>query len=233
MIEVWPALDIFSGQAVRLRQGLYDQMTIYHQDPLHLLDELPCPLPRVHLIDLQGARSGQFSEWSLLKTLSGRGLHIEVGGGFRTLEAIALGLDHGAQRIILGSQAITNEQFAVQAIRRFGPDHLVLSLDIAGEHTRIHGWQEDGPKPDLLWQQRFALGYRLLNVTDISRDGTLQGVDDAFWREWAKVPGNVGAGGGILSLADLIQLEDLGISRAVVGKAWLSGSINLKDVLGC
>ncbi|PSR35362.1 MAG: 1-(5-phosphoribosyl)-5-((5-phosphoribosylamino)methylideneamino)imidazole-4-carboxamide isomerase [Sulfobacillus benefaciens] len=233
MIEVWPALDLFSGQVVRLRQGLYDQMTVYHEDPIAMVAELPQKLPRIHLVDLKGAQSGIFSEWTVLQELCRQGSQIEVGGGFRSLDTIAEALDRGADRIILGSQAISDPEFAKMALDRFGPTRLVLSVDIMQGRTRIHGWQDDGPLPDSLWENRYAMGYRLLNVTDISRDGTLHGLDPAFWRHWANVLGDVGAGGGIQSLADIEQLARFGIPRVVIGKAWLSGAIKLQDVLPC
>lgn len=233
MIEVWPALDLFAGKVVRLRQGLYHQMTVYHNDPIAMLTELPWKLPRIHLVDLKGAQLGAFSEWAILQELCRPGSKIEVGGGFRNLDTIAEALDRGADRIILGSQAISDPTFAAMALDRFGPNRLVLSLDIMQGRTRIHGWQDEGPVPESLWANRYAMGYRLLNVTDISRDGTLHGLDPEFWRHWANVSGEVGAGGGVQSVDDIEQLATFGIPRVVIGKAWLSGAIKLQDVLPC
>jgi phosphoribosylformimino-5-aminoimidazole carboxamide ribotide isomerase len=233
MIEVWPALDLFSGQVVRLRQGLYNQMTVYHEDPIAMVAGLPQKLPRIHLVDLKGAQSGMFSEWTVLQELCRQGNQIEVGGGFRSIDTIAEALDRGAARIVIGSQAISDPEFATRALDRFGPTRLVLSLDIMQGRTRIHGWQDEGPLPDSLWENRYAMGYRLLNVTDISRDGTLHGLNPEFWRRWANVSGEVGAGGGVQSLDDIEQLAAFGIPRVVIGKAWLSGAIKLQDVLPC
>jgi len=233
-LEVWPALDILAGQVVRLTQGDYDRETRYADDPVALLEtRLHCMPPRIHLIDLDGARQGEFTAWSVLQRLAVMGVRVEAGGGFRTMGAIDRALAHGAERVILGTRLLSDAHFAQAALRHFGASRLVASLDVRQGRAQVQGWLEEGADALDTWDTLWQVGYRLVNVTDISGDGTLRGLDEQFWQPWTKVPGNVGAGGGIASPDDLRRLESWGIPRAVVGKAWLEGQIDLKEVIPC
>jgi phosphoribosylformimino-5-aminoimidazole carboxamide ribotide isomerase len=106
----------------------------------------------------------------------------------------------------------------------------VVSIDVRDSQARIHGWTQPGPPALELWQQLRTLGYTHANVTDIQQDGSLSGIRPDFWQRWADVGGVISAGGGIRSQADLDHLAHLGIARAVVGKAWLEGVIDLRSM---
>lgn len=233
-MDIWPALDIYEGRVVRLRQGQYDEATVYGEDPVAFIaarfPQAPC---RLHLVDLTGARSGRFTQWAALEQLARAGTRIEVGGGLRTEEDIRRALDLGAERVVLGTRLLLDREFAAAMLARFGAPRLVASIDVKEGRAKTAGWLEDGPAARAVWDQLYADGYRLVNVTDIQGDGTLAGLDAAFWSEWVAAPGEVGAGGGIGTMDDIRRLAQWGIGRAVVGKAWITGKISLEDVMPC
>ncbi len=227
-MELWPAVDWLDGRMVRLQNGNYEAPTVYSSDPLGLFLSRYGALPkRLHLVDLRGARDGTFTAWTLLGELCQAGIAVEAGGGFRDRETIERALDMGAARIVLGTRASRELPWASRLMAHLGPERLVASLDILHGHVRLNGWLEEGPEAEALWQQLFTAGFVWCNVTDIDRDGTLSGLNPEFWRRVRHFPGQLGAGGGITSPDDLTVLESLGIARAVVGKAWLSGQIDL------
>lgn len=232
-LEVWPAIDLLEGKPARLFQGAYDQVRSYAGTPGDLLDRLRgLGCPRLHLVDLSGAKSGRFGAWAVLSHAARLGLEVEVGGGFRDLNAIGQALAEGASQIVLGTALIASPGFADAVIQRFGGERIVVGLDVLEGKARIHGWTEPGPDALGLWQDLVQKGFSRVNVTDIQQDGSLRGVRQAFWQAWAGLPGNIGAGGGVRSLDDLDSLRRWGVDRAVVGKAWLEGVLDLSRVFG-
>lgn len=233
-MELWPAIDLYEGQVVRLVQGDYGKMTVYGNNPWDFLHERLGKIPsRLHLIDLKGAKTGVFREWEALRTLSREGGQIEVGGGIRDIETIARCLAAGASRVILGTKILTDAPFARAVLAEFGSEQVVVSLDVQDGRARIRGWLDDGAPAISAWHSLYQLGYRLANVTDIRGDGTLSGIDREFWAEWAGQPGQIGAGGGIGQSSDLAELKSLNIPRAVVGKAWIEGRITPEEMESC
>lgn len=231
-MEVWPALDLYDGRLVRLVQGSYQDITTYADDALEWVGQLPGILPRLHLVDLEGARTGAFMAWKHLETLAKQGSRVEVGGGLRTLDQVARAFESGADRVILGTRLLTDATFRSQILSHYTPDTIVASIDVKDGMTQTHGWQASGSDAVARWRALEEEGLRLANVTDVGGDGTLRGLDHAFWRRWAEMPGDIGAGGGIRDSQDLEELESMGIHRAVVGKAWLEGSIPW-EVISC
>ncbi|PSR20503.1 MAG: 1-(5-phosphoribosyl)-5-((5-phosphoribosylamino)methylideneamino)imidazole-4-carboxamide isomerase [Sulfobacillus acidophilus] len=229
-MEVWPALDVADGRVVRLRQGKFTEATTYADDPLDYLHQKFDGWPsRLHLVDLTGALSGQFTLVPLIRQLTLKGVRVQTGGGLRTISAIEQALDAGAERVIVGSRLVADQEFRRECLTRF-PEQLVVGLDVHNGRVRLSGWREEGPLAKSLWRQLVDQGFRRAQVTDISRDGMLTGVDESFWREWAVQPGEIGAGGGISTREDLRLLQSLGIQSVVVGKAWIEGRIALAEV---
>lgn len=232
-MEIWPAIDIADGRVVRLAQGRFDRETTYADDPfeyvLRRFDGVP---PRLHLVDLSGALCGRFGLFDLVEQLSRSGVRVQTGGGLRTLESIGRVVDAGAERVILGSQLITDSVFRRQVQQRY-PNECVAGLDVKRGRLRIAGWKKSGPPAELFWMQLRQEGWGRAQVTDISRDGTLDGIQASFWESWSRQSGSIGAGGGIASLTDLKRLENLGIPSAVVGKAWLEGRIPIEEMVSC
>lgn len=230
-MEIWPAVDWFDMHMVRLEKGRYDAVTQYGTDPLGVFNARYRRMPkRIHLIDLQGARSGQFGAWSLLSRLHGEGIEIEAGGGIRDEVTIERALNQGARRVILGTRLLTDPKWAQELLTHFRAEQLVAGIDIAKGRARLHGWIQEGEDGQRLWHDLYQQGFRLCNVTDISRDGTLSGIHEPFWQNVASgYSGDIGAGGGIRSADDIKTLEQLGIHRCVIGKAWVNGEIDLSE----
>lgn len=224
-MEIWPALDILDGRVVRLQQGDYSRQTIYGSRPLDFLEETLGTLPsRLHLVDLTGAKSGQFTLFPLAMALVKRGVDLEVGGGIRRADDVERLMDIGVQRVVLGTQVVTDPVFRREVRERFVP-HLVMALDVLDDRLRIAAWDRPGPSARDFWRELHAEGWQQANVTDIHRDGTLEGLREQFWVPWTTEPGDFGAGGGVRSMDDIDQLERWGVARAVVGKAWIEGTI--------
>lgn len=231
-MEIWPALDILEGRVVRLTQGDYDRSRVYHQDPLAFIEARFHGFPRhLHLVDLTGARSGTFSLYELAQRLAYQGVEIEAGGGFRTLQDIDRARDAGVQSVILGTRICRDAEFRHQVFDRYGANGLIAALDVRRGALQVEGWETSGP-PDAhrFWNQLRAEGWLKAQVTDVSQDGVLSGVDGSFWERWAKAPGEIGAGGGISSWSDVRLLQELGFSRVVVGRAWMEEMIPLEPL---
>jgi len=143
---------------------------------------------------------------------------------------VSRALDLGALRVVVGSRLIEDPGFGETLLKTFLPQQVVASIDVdlAGR-ARLRGWREAGPAAPELWLTLYQRGFVIANVTDISRDGTLTGIREEFWRLWAAMPGQIGAGGGIRSRQDVEALAAWGLHHAVVGKAWLEGRIRLED----
>ena len=229
-LTVWPAVDVAEGHVVRLIRGDFSQEQRYANDPLSfVMERFQGAPPRLHLVDLSGAVSGKFHLFPLIAKLASLGTEIQTGGGFRSLDDIAGALDAGARRIIIGSRLIKDSQFRQAALSKF-PQQLIAGLDIRDAHLNLSGWREKGAEAMPFWLQLVQEGWTRAQVTDIRQDGTLSGVRKAFWTEWALLPGEIGAGGGISCLDDLHQLRSWGFTHAVVGKAWIEGRISLEEM---
>lgn len=232
-MEIWPAMDVVDGRVVRLAQGRFDRETVYADDPFDYLvrrfDGVP---PRLHLVDLSGAMSGRFGLFELVERLAQRGVRIQTGGGLRTMEDIRRVVGAGAERVIVGSQLVQNPVFRRRVQAEFSKA-CVAGLDVKEGRLRIAGWSKGGPPAEIFWMQLRQEGWERAQVTDISRDGMLMGIQVSFWEGWSKQAGSIGAGGGIARVADLRRLEGLGIDFAVVGKAWIEGHIPIEELVSC
>ncbi len=230
-IEVWPAVDLLEGRPTRLYQGAFDHATAYAKTREQLFRQLRAAgSPRLHLVDLSGAKTGLFSAWEALAEAVEVGLDVEVGGGFRDIASIGRAFSEGARYVVVGTHLITHPAFANAVAKTFGGRQIVAGIDVLAGQARIRGWTEAGADAKSLWQDLYRQGFRRLNVTDIEQDGSLAGIRGEFWQEWMQMPGNLCAGGGVRSLADLRALEALGVPRVVVGKAWLEGLIDLASI---
>ncbi len=230
-IQVWPAVDLLAGQVTRLRRGDYATAHHYRLQPMDAFQALlDGGISRLHLVDLSGAEAGAFEAWSTLAQAVRLGLEVEVGGGFRTPDAVARALAEGVLRVVVGTRLVESRTFADTLLERFGPDAIVAAVDVRDGRAKVRGWTDGEADAIALWDRLYSQGFRHVNVTDIQQDGSLAGIREAFWRAWSQQPGECGAGGGIRSRADLVALAQLGIPRAVVGKAWLEGWIDLASI---
>ena len=219
-----PAIDVLGGQAVRLAGGKRDAVTLEGGEPSELARRLAAEgAERLHLVDLDGAFSGAPSiDLVELVVAAGR-VPLQVGGGYRSLEAIAAALDAGADRVMVGTAALT-PGFVEDAVARFRQS-LVVAVDVRDGRVAVEGWTEVSElTPGELAARCAALGVARLLVTSAARDGSLAGPDLAL-------VGEVLAAGGIASLDDLRALRDAGCEGAVVGSALLAGRFTLTEAL--
>ena len=232
---VYPAMDLMDGAAVRLRQGRFDEQTRYGTDPAEALRGFASAGAEwAHVVDLDGARAGEPVQHRLIGELAHAAeLKLQVAGGIRTAGHIARLFERGIARAVVGSLCVTRPELVNSFLESFGPERITLALDVRvvdGEpRVATHGWQADSALS--LWEvaARFPSARHLL-LTDIGRDGMLEGPNFALYEEVAEqLPGlEVQASGGVSSLEDLARLTTAG---AIVGKALWEGRFSLEDAL--
>lgn len=229
--EVIPAIDVLSGRAVRLAGGKRDAVTLEGGDPVELAHRFASEgAKRLHLIDLDGAFSGAPSFDLLQRVSAAGGLPLQVGGGYRTLEAVATALEAGAERVMVGTAAL-EPGFLEEAVERFG-DSLVVAVDVRDGRVAVEGWTETSDlTPEDLARRCAELGVARLLVTSAARDGSLAGPDVALVEEVGAAGVPVLAAGGISSLDDLQALRSAGCEGAVTGSAILAGRFTLAEAL--
>ena len=230
---IYPAIDLFGGKAVRLYQGDYDKMTVYSEDPPALAaDFRTAGATCLHLVDLEGARSGEMPNLDTVRALAGAGLFTEVGGGIRSMAAAEAYLGAGVDRVILGTAAVTDEGFLKEALAAFG-SRVAVGVDLKDGCVAIRGWTEKTALPALDFCRKMqALGVGTLIITDISRDGAMRGTNRGLYKELTEaLELSVIASGGVSSLEDVRALKAMGVSGAIIGKAYYTGAVSLKEAI--
>ena len=243
MTAMIPAIDVRNGQVVRLQQGDYDRQTAYAAQPLALASDYASQGAAIlHLVDLDAARLGGFSLHSLVRGIKrDTGLMLQTGGGIRRRDDILRLLEAGADRVVIGTLALT-EKAAVQAwLGEFGPEALTLAFDVKADGHGIwrpasHGWTElSGDTLDGVIAMYRQAGLKHLLCTDIARDGLLGGYNVGLYRHlqehWPAL--DVQASGGVSSLDDIRAVKALGVSGAILGRALLEGRFTVKEALAC
>ncbi len=233
-MQIFPAIDLRGGQVVRLYQGNYDQMTVYGADPCAVAREFLAAGARyLHVVDLDGARSGTAENFESIAALARQGgLFIEVGGGIRTQQRIEQYLELGVNRCILGTIAVKDFDFTKEMARRYGPQ-IAVGVDARDGYVAVSGWEERTAERgvDFCRCLRDA-GVGTVIYTDISRDGAEQGTNLPLYEQLVKIEGlSITASGGISGLEELRQLRDMGVDAAILGKALYTGRLDLKTVL--
>lgn len=230
-MKLYPAIDLRGGQAVRLYQGDYAQMTVYNPDPVEQARQfIAAGAKYLHVVDLDGAKGedSAANRAAIAAIAALGGLFIEVGGGIRDEARIKQYLDLGVGRCILGTAAVKNFAFTGKMARKYG-EKIAVGVDMKDGFVAVSGWQELTPEPGVAFCRRCAAaGVRAVIATDISRDGTLQGTNMALYRELLTIPGlEVTASGGIAAMAELEKLQAMGCHAAILGKSVYTGAIDL------
>ena len=231
-MQLFPAIDLRGGRVVRLTQGDYDRMTVYGADPCAQARVfLSAGAKYLHVVDLDGAKDGTLSNYDTIAALAEQGgLFIEVGGGIRTEERIERYLSLGVGRCILGSVAVTDPDFTARMLQKYG-ERIAVGVDAKDGYVAIHGWKEVSTEKGVDFCKRLAdAGCRAIIYTDIACDGAMQGTNLALYRQLqAEVPGvEFTASGGIASEAELLELEQMGLAAAILGKSLYTGALDLK-----
>lgn len=231
MIELIPAIDIIDGKCVRLTQGDYDTRKVYG-DPVEMaLRFQELGYRRLHVVDLDGAKSKHVVNIDTLRQITSRtDLIVDFGGGVKTEDDLQKAFDSGAHMVTAGSIAVTNPETVLAWIERFGADRLVLGADVRNGKISINGWKEDSSEDLIPFLKKFVdAGIRNVLCTEISRDGTLQGpAIELYQHIMSQYPTlHLIASGGVGSDQDILDLDKAGIPAVVFGKAFYVGKITL------
>lgn len=233
-MKLYPAIDLRGGQAVRLYQGDYDQMTVYNPDPVAQAKAFAAAGAKyLHVVDLDGAKDGLAVNFSTIQSITAAGdLFVEVGGGIRDQQRIEDYLALGVGRCILGTVAVRDFDFTARMARTYG-DKIVVGVDMKDGYVAVSGWKELTPEPGLDFCRRCAdAGVKALIVTDISRDGTMQGTNMQLYRDLLTIPGvEITASGGIARMEELDELQAMGCHAAILGKSIYTGAIDLAQAV--
>ena len=233
-MKIFPAIDLYGGQAVRLYKGDYDQMTVYDPEPLNTVRKFEAAGARhLHLVDLEGARTGQTTNLPTIEKLAAStGLFIEVGGGIRTMDTVRRYLNAGASRVILGTAAVTDPDFTARAVAEYG-EKIAVGADLKDGKVAIKGWLETSQDTwEVFFEKMQTLGVKTIICTDISKDGAMQGTNRARYRELTqRFAMDIIASGGVSSLEDIQALKAAGVHGAIIGKAYYTGAIDLAQAV--
>jgi phosphoribosylformimino-5-aminoimidazole carboxamide ribotide isomerase len=234
-MQIIPAIDIIDGKCVRLTQGDYAQKTIYNEQPLEVAKQFEAAgLQRLHLVDLDGAKAGSVQNWKVLEAIAANtSLVIDFGGGIKKETDLNIVFSSGAALATIGSLAVKDADTFTQWLQKYGADKFLLGADVKSEKIAIGGWLEttDIDIYDFI-QQYIDKGVHQVFCTDVSKDGKLEGPAIELYRAIiAKFPSlHFIASGGVATVDDLQQLQDIGCSGAIVGKAIYEGRISISDL---
>ncbi|MDX2133518.1 MAG: 1-(5-phosphoribosyl)-5-[(5-phosphoribosylamino)methylideneamino] imidazole-4-carboxamide isomerase [Saprospiraceae bacterium] len=232
-MDIIPSFDLMGGKLVRLRRGDFDLKKVYPEDPLELAKKLEASgIRRLHIVDLDGARNGKLSNLDVLAKIGAHtSLQIDYGGGLRSIPSLKQVWDAGADLFSVGSVAVLAPDEFSAWVEKFGPDRFLVGADVRDRKIAVHGWVRQ-TEMDLFefLRNMMALGISQVSVTDISRDGELGGAAVELYTEILETfPGlHLVASGGVGSVADLEALAAIGCGGAIVGTAFLEGTIPLE-----
>lgn len=233
-MKIFPAIDLFEGKAVRLFKGDYSKLTVYSDNPLQIARDFEQKGARfIHMVDLEGAKNGTTPNIEVVKQIAqNTSLFCEIGGGIRSAETIEKYLDCGVDRVILGTAAVENEEFLKSAVEKYG-DKIAVGADIKDGFVAVKGWTEKSEYSCFDFCEKMQkTGVKTLICTDISKDGAMKGTNRELYKELSqKFDMDIVASGGISDIDDIKALRQLGLYGAIIGKAYYTGAIDLKEAL--
>lgn len=230
-----PAIDIINGKCVRLIKGDYAKQKTYYDDPLDAAKSFEdAGLHRLHIVDLDGAKAGQIKNLKVLQLIaSATKLVIDFGGGVKNIDDVSNVFNSGASIVTLGSIAVKNPEIVEEWFLEFGPGKILIGADVLNKKIKITGWLEDGGITIFDFIGKIlAVGAQNIFCTDIAKDGVMQGPSVELYKQIiAEHPSiNLIASGGVSTINDVIQLESIGCSGVIIGKAIYEGNITLKEL---
>ena len=233
-MKIFPAIDLYGGKAVRLYKGDYAQMTVYSDDPVSVArDFVRQGAECVHVVDLEGAKIGKPAHLDVVQRIAQEtDLFIEIGGGIRDMSTVEKYLSVGADRVILGTAAVTDEAFLRAALAAYG-DKIAVGADIADGRIAIRGWLEKSEyTTETFFDKMQALGVKTVICTDISKDGAMRGTNRVLYKELGeKYTIDIVASGGVSTMDDVAALAAAGTYGAIIGKAYYIGAIDLAKAI--
>ena len=231
---IFPAIDLYSGKAVRLYKGDYQNMTVYSDDPLSVArDFVKAGATCIHMVDLEGARDGTTPNLDIVRSIAqNTPLFTEIGGGIRSMETVRAYLEAGVDRVILGTAAVTDPAFLMEALDAYG-ERIAVGVDIKDGKVAIKGWLETAEDDAMTFCGKMqSLGVRTIISTDISKDGAMMGANHELYRTLAEqFDLHIVASGGVSSIEDVKRLRALDLYGAIIGKAYYTGAIDLSEAI--
>lgn len=233
-MNIFPAIDLVKGCAVRLFKGDYAKMTVYSEHPEEIaVDFEKSGAKFLHLVDLEGAKDGTTPNIETVKKIRNAcGLFIEIGGGIRSMDTVKAYLDAGVDRVILGTAAVNDEAFLKEAIKKYG-EKIAVGVDIKDGLVAIKGWTEKSEYDGFTFCKKMQdLGVRTIICTDVSKDGAMKGTNRELYKELSeKLDINITASGGVSTLDDIKALAAMKLYGAIIGKAYYTGAVKIADAL--
>lgn len=234
-MEIIPAIDIIDGKCVRLTHGDYSQKKVYNEHPLEVAKEFEdAGIKRLHLVDLDGAKAGEVKNWKVLETIAAKTSSVvDFGGGIKSEKDVQIVFDSGAALATIGSIAVKDEKTFSDWLIKFGADKFLLGADVKKEKITVSGWTEETE----IWVYDFiekyiAKGMKQIFCTDVSKDGALEGPSTELYKTIIAKFSELHfiASGGVSSIDDVFQLQEIGCKGVIIGKAIYEGRIQLNEL---
>lgn len=233
-MNIFPAIDLYNGKAVRLYKGNYDEMTVYSNNPIEIArDFVNEGAQFIHIVDLEGAKTGGTPNLEIITDIAkNTGLFVEVGGGIRSIEVIEKYINAGVNRVILGTAAVNDENFLRKAVSLYN-DKVAVGIDIKDGFVAIKGWTEKSQYTlEQFIEKMIDIGVACFICTDISKDGAMEGTNAEMYKLLAsKYKVKLIASGGVSGIDDIKKLKELDLYGAIIGKAYYIKAISLKEAI--
>ncbi len=233
-MQIYPAIDLKNGQCVRLKQGRFDDVTSYGDDPVQrakIWEQAGATY--IHVVDLDGARTGNsYNLEAIKKIVSAVNVPVQTGGGIRSMRDIEQRIDAGVSRVIIGTAAVNNPELVKEAVRVYG-DKIAVGIDASKGMVATDGWEKISDVPAVALCKKMAeIGVKTVVYTDISKDGMMSGPNIESTKELVEQSGiNIIASGGVSTMSDLESVESINAQGVIIGKALYQGALDLKEVI--
>ena len=233
-MKIFPAIDLIDGCAVRLYKGDYSKKTVYSEKPVEVAKSfVVAGAEYIHIVDLDGARDGSNANIETVRRIVAEsGLKAEIGGGIRNKEAIDKYLDLGVMRVILGTAAVTDEDFLVSSVKEYG-EKIAVGVDIKDGFVAIKGWTETSSLDCFSFCEKLeGIGVKTVICTDISKDGVMSGTNVELYKRLSEhFSMDIVASGGVSSIENVKTLSDMNMYGAILGKALYTGAVDLAEAI--
>ena len=233
-MKIFPAIDLYNGKAVRLFKGDYNEMTVYSENPVEIARDFEKSGAKyIHIVDLEGARDGTTPNLKIVKQIAEEtSLFCEIGGGIRNMNTVDTYIKSGVDRVILGTAAVNDTEFLKTAVAKYG-EKIAVGADIKDGYVAIKGWTEKSKYSCFEFCKLMQnIGIKTLICTDISKDGAMKGTNLELYKELShRFTLDITASGGVSTLDDIKALKSMNLYGAIIGKAYYTGAINLKQAL--
>ncbi len=234
-MQIYPAVDIKNGKCVRLKQGNFDAVTVYEQNPVIAAKKwIEKGATYLHIVDLDGAKEGISENEQIIAEITKLSdVPVQTGGGVRSLKDIERKLQKGVSRVILGTVAVRQPELVKQAVEKFGSDKIVVGIDAKEGYVAIAGWEEISSVSALdLCLKMKEYGVKTIIYTDIAKDGMMSGINLEATKELIEKTGmHIIASGGISNMADLENVQKINAHGVIIGKALYQQTLDLKQVI--